>query len=215
LDNRDELYVRGIEFPAEETIDIQRAFCIEMVHTGERVERHTGSTQKICSGHHLIEGRRTSFVNTESVVKFARTVDAQSDQEPVLFKKLRPLLFEQDAVSLKIVFDALSGLGVPLLKCDYSLEEVEAAQRRLSTLPGEDDLRARIAFDVLAYEKLKYLVSHLAGAWPAWQGLFAQIEAVLAVQVAGGAARLRHDVKASWPTGVVARVIFLRHSMLV
>ena len=136
-----------------------------------------------------------AFRDPVLVVDFPRAVDAQADQEPVLLEELAPFLVDQRAVGLEIVLDPLERLGVFLFERDDLAEEIQPHQRRLAALPGEHHLRPGHARDVLLDEPLEHLVGHPAGAGPAGQRFLAQVEAVVAVQVAGGTARLDHDVE--------------------
>ena len=135
------------------------------------------------------------------IVNLARAVDAQADEEPVLLEEARPVVVEQGAVGLQVVLDALPGLGVFLLQRDDLLEELEAQQRGLAALPGEDDFVGGDALDVVPHEPVEQLVVHVPAARTARQLLLAQIKAVGAVEVAGRSGRLGHHVES--PAGAL------------
>ncbi len=115
----------------------------------------------------------------------------------MFLQEARPVLVQQHAVGLQVVRDALDGLLVLLLQRYDLAEELEATQRRLATLPGEHDLVGGNAPDVVADETLEHLLVHLSGTGSAGKRLLAQIEAVGAVEIAGRAGGLDHDVKPS------------------
>ena len=195
LHDRDELDVCGVELAAQETVDVERPRRVEAMHAGERVETHTELPQQLGRCHHFVEGRRAALVDAKAIVQLARPVDAQTDQEMMLLEERRPAFVEQHAVGLQVVFDALSGLCVFLLQRDDAAEKIQAPQRRLAALPGKHHFGARHAFDILPDEKLKRLVAHLARARTVGQRFLAQIEAVFAIEIAGRARRLGHDME--------------------
>ena len=81
-------------------------------------------------------------------MQFPRAVDRKANQELALREKLAPFVIQQDAIGLQGIRDLFS-VGVSLLQLDDLAEELDAQQRWLATLPGEIDLRARLAPDVL------------------------------------------------------------------
>ena len=195
LHDRDELDVCGVELAAQETVDVERPRRVEAMHAGERVKAHTELSQQLGRCHHLVEGRRATLVDAKSIVQLARPVDAQTDQKPMLLEEHGPLFVEQHAIGLQIIFDALSGFCVSLLQRDDAAEEIQTPQRRLAALPGKHHFGACHTVDILPDEKLKRLVAHLACTWAVGQHLLAQIETVFAIEIAGRARRLGHDMK--------------------
>jgi len=59
------------------------------------------------------------------IVNLARTVDAQADEKSVLLEKPGPVVVEQRAVGLQVIFDPLPWLGMLRLQRDHLLEELE------------------------------------------------------------------------------------------
>ncbi len=153
LDDRDELHVRRTKFPPQEPVDCTRAVRVVAVHAGQRVERDARPPQRLRRRVNLVEGRLAAFGHTDPVVQFARAVDRQADEKAVGLEEFRPVLVEQHAAGLQIVLDALARPGVPALQSDDLLEEGNAEQRRLATLPGKDDLVAGHALDVALWMK--------------------------------------------------------------
>ncbi len=196
LDDRDELQVGRAQLAAQETVDVERPRRIESIDAGQRVERHAEALQHLRGRVHLVERRLAALGDPVVIVDVLRAVDGEAHQETMLLEEARPVLVEQRAVGLQVVFDALSGLRVLPLQRDHLAEEVEPHQRRLAALPGEDDFVAGDAGDVVADEALQHVVVHAAAARTAGQRLLGQVEAVRAVEVARRAGGLRHHVEA-------------------
>src|SRR5579872_3419801 len=122
-----------------------------------------------------------------------------------------PFVVEENAVSLKRVFDALA-VCVLLLQRDHAAEEIDAEQRWFATLPCKVDRLQRLRLDILADVGFEDVVRHgptgktgVAGVRGRGRGgrggasvklfLF-QIKTVFAIEIADGANRLGHDVEA-------------------
>jgi len=165
------------------------------VHAGQRVEADTVTLQHPGRGVHCVEGRGAALGHAVVVVNVARAVDREADQETVLLEKLGPVLVEQRAVRLQVVLDPLPGLRIPFLQGHDLAKELEAEQRGLPPLPREHHLVPGHALDIVPDEALEHFVAHVPTARPAGQRLLAQIEAVSAVEIAGRARRLGHDVE--------------------
>ena len=58
-------------------------------------------------------------------MQFARTVDAQTDEKPIVLKKCSPPLIQQNAICLQVVFNALARLCVLFLKRDDLMEKIK------------------------------------------------------------------------------------------
>ena len=136
----------------------------------------------------------------------ARTVDGDPHQETVLGEEGAPLVGQQRAVGLDRVHDPLARPPDRLGQFDRAPEEVQAHHRRLTALPGDDDLGRRgVRPDQLAQVHLKQVIGHPEAA-PRVQHLLGQEEAVGAVQVADRSGRLGEQVEASGaPAGSSAR----------
>jgi hypothetical protein len=117
-------------------------------------------------------------------MQFARTVDAETDQETVFLEKCGPFFVEKHAIGLQVVFDALTRPCVLFLQRDRATIKIEAAQRRFAALPREHHLRSGRARDILSDEQLERLLAHPPRAGAVGQRFLAQVEAVLAVEVA-------------------------------
>ena len=141
------------------------------------------------AAHHLVERSLAALVDAIGVVQLARAVDAQADEELVRLEEGAPLVVEQRAVGLDRVRRPAVRALVAFDVLDRALEEVEAHQRRLAALPGDDDLRPRLRLEQLADVGLEQLVRHPEPAARV-EHLLREEEAVLAVEVADGAGRL-------------------------
>ena len=98
------------------------------------------------------------------------------------------------AVGLHGVRDALSRPLVAFDVLDRALEEVEAHERRLATLPADDDVRARLRLEQLADVGLEQLVGHPEAA-ARIEHLLREEEAVLAIEVADRAGRFGQQME--------------------
>jgi hypothetical protein len=115
------------------------------------------------------------------------------DLLPALRREAAPLVGEQRAVRLDRVEDHLVRPLVRLDEGDRSPEEVEAEECGLPALPGDRDLRRGLGLDDLADEGLQEVLAHPEPV--ARVELFLrEEEAVLTVEVADRARRLRQDM---------------------
>ena len=62
-------------------------------------------------------------------MQFARTIDAQTDEETIFIEKRSPLLVKKNAVCLQIIFNALAGFCMLLLKRYDLTKKIKAAER--------------------------------------------------------------------------------------
>ena len=93
-------------------------------------------------------------------------MDTRTDEETIFLEKRSPLLVKKNTVCLQIVFNALAGFCMLLLKRYDLTKKIKTAERGFASLPGKDNLRARDAFDILPDEKLQRFFIHPAGAGP-------------------------------------------------
>ena len=93
-------------------MDIARAADVEPVNAGQGVEEVAMPLQQLGSGEHLVKRGLLAFGDPVVIVNVARAVNTQAHQKPVLLEKTAPLLVEQSAVALEIVFDPLARLGI-------------------------------------------------------------------------------------------------------
>ncbi len=150
--------------------------------------------EELVAAHDLVEGGSTLLVDPVAVVELAGTVDAETDQEPVIVEQLAPLVGEQRAVRLDGVVHLLAGLPVALGELDGATEEVDAHEGGLAALPGDGHLGRGLRFDDLPHVGVEQLVGH-AEPVPGVERLLRQEEAVLAVEVADRARRLGENVE--------------------
>ena len=71
-----------------------------------------------------------------------------------------PLIVNQHAIGLQIVLNALVLRLIFLLQLNDLFEKLQSHQGWLAALPGENNLFAVLALDVLTNEILQYLVAH-------------------------------------------------------
>ena len=115
----------------------------------------------------------------------------------MLVEEAAPFIVQLRAISLQRVGDLHSGPGILLLQLDRLAEEVHSHQRRLAALPGEVHLTRRlgVVLDVLAGEPFEHLRGHPETLRFREQFLFAEVEAVGAIEVAYRPDGLDHDVE--------------------
>jgi len=194
LDTRNELHLAWTDFIFQETIYIKRTFRVDAIDHTQCIERYSMPMQHLCRCEYLVEGRLAVLGDAILVVKFFGSVDAQTDEESVLFKKGSPLVVKQRAVCLEIIFNALVWLLVLLFELDDLMEELQPQQGWLAALPREHYLVAVLPLDVLSDVGFKDRIRNLKFAGAAQQIFFVQVITVGAVKVADCANWLDHRV---------------------
>ena len=196
FDDRNELHPLEA-FIAEEAVDIQRPVAVEAVDAAQRVMPHAVFDQEAAAVHDLVERRPAAFVHAVAVVGITRTVEADADEEIVLFEKGRPGVVDQHAVGLEGIAHGLAGRAVFLLEFDRAAEEVQPQQRGLAALPGEVYRRHLLRFDILADVCVERLVAHAPVGFARFRKevFLVQVEAVVAIEVAQRPDGLGHHVK--------------------
>ena len=193
LDQRNELHERHA-LRLQKTVDRHGLLGVGGVDDHQRVEFHRVLLHASHPAHDGLEGGLALLVHSETVVQFARAVNAQPDQERLLGEEGAPFVIEQHAVGLDRVRDPLA-LRVFRLQLDDPAEEAHAQQRWLAALPGERDFRQILLLDVLADERLKHVVRQAKRLAGREQARLLKVEAIPAIEIAGRADRLDHDVK--------------------
>ncbi len=145
--------------------------------------------------HHLIEGPVAFAVATIAVMDLLRAIKADPHHEIVLLEKLAPFISKQRPVGLQRVADRLS-LREWLLELDDPFKEIDPQKGRFPPLPDELNDRCGLGCDVIGYERGEDLIGHAVLLAGAEEGLLLKIKAVLAVEVAHRADRLRDDMDA-------------------
>ena len=194
LDDGDELDPLGPELVAEEAVDLPAALLVRGVDRAEDVEGHVVGAQVAPALHDPVEGALAAPVEPVGVVQLARPVHAQAHQEVVLLEEGAPVVVEQDPVGLEGLLHDLSRPAVLLDQLDGAGEEGEPHERRLAPLPGHRHLGCPVGLEQLADVGLEGGLGHpllVAGV----QRILGQEEAVGAVDVAGGPARLGQEVE--------------------
>ena len=140
----------------------------------------------------------------------AWAVDAQPNQKIVFLEEGAPLIIQQDAVGLKGVFHGLTGPAVLFDELDRAPEELELHQRRFASLPRHGDRGRAVRLQQLADVGLQRGLRHPV-LFVRIQRFLRQKEAISAIDVAGGPARLRQQVEARWGPGGQIIVRHCRH----
>ena len=194
LDDGDELDPLGRELVAEEAIDLPAALLVGGVDRAEDVEGNVMGAQVAPALHHPVERALAAPVEPVGVVQLARPVHAQAHQEIVLLEEGAPVVVEQDPVGLEGLLNHLPRPAVLLDQLDGAGEEGEPHQRRLAPLPGHRHLGSPVRLQELADVGLEGGLGHpllVIGV----QRILGEEEAVGAVDVAGGTARLGEQVE--------------------
>src|SRR5690606_20078292 len=106
------------------------------------------------------------------------------NEKAILRKKLTPLVVEQCAIGLDVVFDALAGTCMPALKLKNPPEKRNAAKRRLATLPREYNGTGVESRELLLDEGLQRFVRHSRRPRSARQTRLREIETIVASEIA-------------------------------
>ena len=135
-----------------------------------------------------------TLVDALGVVDVRRAVHGEADEEAVLGEEGRPGLVEERPVRLDGVLDDLAGPTVALTSSRRPRKKSQAHERGLATLPGDGHPLRAMRLEQLAHVLVQDAVVHAEGA-AGVEGLLGEEEAVRAVEVADGAARLDEDVE--------------------
>ena len=195
LDNRDELHPLRVHLVPKEPIDGAAMVFVGGVDRAKNVEVDSVLVEEPPAVHHLVEGAFFAAIDPVLVVEFARTVDAQADQKIVLLEKRAPLVIDQNAVRLKSVLHGLFGPAVFFNEFNRAPEEVDLHQRRLAPLPRHRHRGRSVRLQQLADVSLKRGLRHPV-LFVRVQRFFGQKEAIGAIDIAGGPARLRQQMEA-------------------
>ena len=195
LDDRDELDERRSEVVAQKPVHTAAVVAVGGVQRRQDVPVHAMVLEVLKAPDHAIERRLAALADPVGVVDLARTVDRDPDQEVVLLQKRRELVIDQRPICLQRVQDPLPRPGVLALQLDRAAEELDAHDRRLPALPRDHHLRRPpVGLEQLTDIALLQLLRHPEAA-ARIQHLLGEKEAVLAVEIADRARRLRHHVK--------------------
>ena len=196
LDAGNELQVEKalIDIPAQQ---IGAHLDVLVVHDAEDVELDPVAVHEPGRLHHLVPGASSRPVYPETVMHGLRTVQAQADKKLVFAKETAPLRVEQYPVGLQGVSHTLARGAVLFLKLDGPPEEIEPAQGRFAALPGKDRL-GKAVLEQIADHLLLHILRHDVARRPGIQFLGAQVETILAAQVAVRARGLDQQLKWSW-----------------
>ena len=194
LDDGDELDEARPDLVAEVAIDLATAVTVEGMDRAEDVGLGSGRLQQPGRPQDLGVRGRAALVHALGIVDLRRAIHGEADQEAVLREEGRPGLVEERAVGLDGVLDDLAGPAVALHELQQAAEEVEAHERRLAALPGDGHVLRAVRLEQLADVLVQDPVLHAEGTARV-EGLLGEEEAVRAVEVADGAARLDEHVE--------------------
>ena len=169
------------------------------IDDGQRVEVDVVVPEDGDALHHAVECRALLFVYAIGVVEVRRSINADANEKLIVSQKAPPGVIEERSIRLKRILNLLT-VRVFCLQADNIFKVANTKKRGLPTLPGKLHFVSRLCLDVL----LDIQLEGLGGHRPAWVNLavsrvvvfLLEVKAVAAIQVADGADRLCHDVKA-------------------
>jgi len=194
LDDGDELDEGGLQLVAKEPVDLDRVAGVRRMNRAHHVDIHAVVVQRLIPTHHIVERSLAALVDAIRIVKLARAVDAQADQDVVPLQEGAPRVVQPGAVGLERVRNLLSRLLVALHAGDRALEELEPHQRRLAALPADDHVGARVRLEQLADVGVEQIVGHAEPA-ARIEHFLREEEAVLTIEIADRAGRFGEHVK--------------------
>ena len=195
LDDGDELHPLCTHLIAKKRIDGAAVFLVGGVDGADYVEFDSVVAQVPPALHNLVKGTLFSTVEPVRVVELAWSIDTQTNQKVVFFEKSAPVIIEEDAVSLKGVLHDLPRPSVLFNEFDGALEEFELHQGWLAPLPSYGHRGRAVGLQQLADICLERGIGHPV-LFVRVQRLLGQEEAIGAIDVASGAARLRQQMEA-------------------
>ena len=178
----------------EETVEFEGEVGVVVIDNRHRVVFDAVLLQQLDALHHLVERRAALAVAAIFVVELRRPVDGEADEEAVVAEEAAPVVVEERAVRLNRIGDAPPP-GVFRLELQGFAVEADGAHQGFAAVPGEEDLRRRLGFEILADEKLQQLVGEDAVRVVGVEPVLFQIIAILAGEVAERARRFRHHVE--------------------
>ena len=143
--------------------------------------------------HHLHKGGATLFREAVFVVELLGAVDTHPHQPVVLLEEPAPAVGEQRAVGLNAVLDDAAA-SVLCLQLHHLLVKIERAHQRFASVPGEENMVAGLALDILFDEFLQQALAHDVTGGVVVEFRFLGIVAVGTSQVADRSHRLGHDI---------------------
>src|SRR5690606_18398441 len=178
----------------EKTVNLASVAPVGGRDDGEQVVLDLMALQKSQARQHAIEGRATALVVAMAIMELARTIQADAHEKALAVEKPSPVIGEQRPVRLDRVGHVSTGTE-PSLQGTHLLEEIDAQERRLPTLPRELHFRRILACDVISHEGLQDVVRHPETRRPRIQRRLFEIKAVRAIEVAQRAGRFRQEMK--------------------
>lgn len=161
FDNGDELEKGGAD-ALKEGVDFFGVACVCAVDAGEGVVVDAVFLKEVETDHDAVEAALAAFIEAIFVVDFAGAVDAEADEEAVLFEEGAPFVVELGSVGLEGVTDTHVWWRVFLLEGDGFPEKIDAHKGGLAALPREVYFFTTgwVAFDVLTCELFEHFVGH-------------------------------------------------------
>ena len=148
--NRGELDIVAIYF-LEKVIEFQRIIYVIVVDDCHRIIFHTMFLHQFDSLHHLIKRGKTLLVTAIFVVKLLRTVNRDSHKKVILFEETAPVIVKQRPVCLDTVVN-LASAAIFALQLQRFLVEADRAHQRFTAMPGKENLRHRLTFQIFLDE---------------------------------------------------------------
>ena len=148
--NRGELDIVAIYF-LEKVIEFQRIIYVVVIDDCHCVVFHAMLFQQFDSLHHFIEGGESLLVATIFVMKLLRAVYRNSHEEVVFFEETTPVVVQQCPVCLDTVV-YLASVAVLALQFQCFPIETDRTHQRFTTVPGKENLRHRLTFQIFLDE---------------------------------------------------------------
>ena len=196
LHDGDELDEPRLQGVPEKVVHLQWMGGIHGMHRAENISVHIMLLQQVPPAPHLVEASLSAFIDPVGVVHFSRSIQAQADEEVVLFEERAPVVVKQRAVGLQGVGHPLARPFVFINQFNRALEEIQAHQAWFSSLPGHTDLSGLLGCQQLFYIRLKHLIRHAQAAIRI-KLILPQVKTICASQVACGTRRLSQQREGS------------------
>jgi hypothetical protein len=144
--------------------------------------------------HNPVKGPFPYRIFPAGIVQLPRSIDTNTNEEPVFPEKFAPIVVQQDSIRLDGVMDHHAGPAIFLLKEDRFLKEIQAKEGRLTPLPCEGNFRDAVCFDGLPDILFENFIRHAEPA-PRVQVSLTKVEAIPAGKVTPGSGWFCHEME--------------------
>ncbi len=185
FDDRYELDKIGLQLIAEKTINLQRVAGIGGVNGAQDIVFHLMFAQDFPAAHDLVKTTRSPLVHPVGIVDLLGPVDAEPNEEIILFEESTPLIVQLGAIGLHGMADPLARPFVLIHIFDRKFKKVQPHQGRFTALPGHGHLGSLVRFQQLPDIGFQQFISHTESA-AGIKHFLGKEEAVFAVEIADG-----------------------------